>query len=229
MRAMSDSTPRRPGLDRFRTLEAEGGVPLDPSRAPLATTPAGELPFRRCARCGMDAHRTATTCEMCGADLRTPEQDRFNRELYRERQVQDEALAREAAALARSQEEAAREQRRLPIATGGTFDRPERSGPSFDEGLGELLRPGGARRAAGRIALTLLLRGIRAVPAVVWVGCAAVLLACVAYAKAHGGFGAPQLLFTGLLLAPIVTGILIGRPLRRGREGAGSDRGGGAR
>lgn len=214
MAAMSDASRRRPGLDRFRTLEAEGGVPLDPANAPLAVAPDADLPFRRCATCGMDAHRAARTCEMCGADLRTPEQERFNRELQLERRASDEALAREAGALARAQAEAAGEQRRLRAGALGTLTLPPEAAPSFEtDDLAELLGPGGARRATGRLAFSFLLRAMRAVPAAVWIGLAGVLLVSVAYAKATGQFGPRQLLFTGVLLVPIVVGILIGRPL----------------
>ena len=211
---MSDE-PRRRSLDRFRALEAEGGVPLD-ENAPLPLEAAGELPFRRCAGCGMDAHRAARTCEMCGADLRTAEQERFNRELQRDRQERGEALAREAEALARSQAEAAGEQRRHRAGAIGTLTRPADAPPLFDpDDLDEVLRPGGARRAAGKIVLSLVFRAIRAVPAVVWMGLAGLLLSSVAYAKAHGGFGPRQLLVTGVLLVPVVAGIVVGRPLRR--------------
>lgn len=219
MGGMSDA-PRRPGLDRFRTLEAEGGIPFD-DQAPLPVAPAGELPFRRCASCGMDAHRAARTCEMCGADLRTPEQERFNRELQRERRAGDEAFAREAADLARSQAEAAGEQRRLRAGALGPLGLPGGGAPSFEhDPLAELFQPGGGRRAAGRLAFTLLLRGLRAIPAVVFIALAGLLLVSVAYAKATGNFGHRQFLLTGLLLVPLVVGILVGRPLRR-PEGGG--------
>lgn len=230
MPAMPDESRRRPGLDRFRSLEAEGGIPLDAAHAPVAVAAADELPFRRCASCGMDAHRTARSCEMCGADLRTAEQERFNRELQRERKAQEESSAREAAALARSQAEAAGEQRRLRAGLPGTLSRPEL--PALgDDLLGELLRPGGARRATGRLALGFLYRAIQAVPAMVWVGLAGLLLASVAFAKAAGQFGPRQLLLTGILLVPIVTGILVGRPLRRAEKAARAlaDRGGAGR
>jgi hypothetical protein len=206
---MQDETPRRAGLERFRNLEGEGGVPLDSSNAPLAPADSAEWPFLRCAQCGMDAHRSARTCEMCGADLRTPEQERFNRELHGKLREENEALARETAELARRQAAS------VPVPGSrlppGAYDR--RMDPDL---VPELLAPGGLERATGRLLLDLVLRAIGAVPAVVWIGLGVVLLGAVAYAKTRGGFGIAQLLLTGLLAVPIVTGILVGRPLRRG-------------
>jgi hypothetical protein len=208
MDGMSDGSPGRAGLERFRTLEAEGGVPLDSTNAPLAPASSAEWPFLRCAHCGMDAHRSARTCEMCGSDLRTPEQEQFNRELHRKLKEENEALAREAAELSR----------RRPIAGPTTRTPPpvvfeRRSDPDL---VPELLAPGGIERATGRLILDLVLRAIRAVPSVAWIGIGVALLGVVAYAKARGSFDVRHLMLTGLLLVPIVTGILIGRPLRRG-------------
>lgn len=212
---MPDSS-RRPYLDRFRALEAEGGAPLD-ENAPLPVEAADELPFRRCAACGMDAHRSARTCDMCGGDLRTREQERFNHELQHKRREQEAELAREAEALARRQAKAVARQRGYRTAAIATLSRPANAPPpGFDPAdPGEVLVASEARRAAGRIASGMALRAIRAVPAVVWLGLAGLLLSSVGYAKTHGGFGTRQLVLTGALLVPVVIGIIVGRPLRR--------------
>lgn len=212
---MSESS-RRDSLDRFRALEAEGGVPLD-ANAPLQVGGAEELPFRRCAVCGMDAHRSARRCEMCGADLRSAQQERFNRELQRKLREQDAALARAAEELAKRQARAVEQERGYRSSALGTLSRPAGAPPPGlgSDDLTDLLRKGGTRRAVAEIALSLALQAIRAVPSAVWLGLAGLLLAGVAYLKIHGGFGMRQLLLAGVLLVPVVGGIVLGRPLRR--------------
>lgn len=75
------------GLDRFG--------PEPPPRVELLETTAGEQPFTRCMRCGMDHGVFATECSGCGANLDTEAQREFNERLWARRQ---EEAAREARA-----------------------------------------------------------------------------------------------------------------------------------
>lgn len=95
-----------------------GGVAQSPTHArfnpappPVALDERDEdtLPFRRCADCGVDSNRFATRCMQCDADLTTPSQLAFQREVaqeVRERQAKEaeaaEVFRREAEASAQS-------------------------------------------------------------------------------------------------------------------------------
>ncbi len=85
------------GLDRF-------GPPPPPS-IELVATEAGERPFTRCMRCGMDHTVFATECSGCGANLDTEPQREFNEALWAKRQAE---AARETAAAAERRELRAR-------------------------------------------------------------------------------------------------------------------------
>jgi hypothetical protein len=63
----------------------------------LLETDAGERPFTRCMRCGMDHHVFATECTGCGASLDTAPQREFNERLWAERQAEAGIDARAAA------------------------------------------------------------------------------------------------------------------------------------
>jgi len=96
--------------ERFETVERPGardaepprssGAELDrfgPEPAPtieLVDTAAGERPFTRCMRCGMDHNVFATECSGCTASLDTTAQREFNEQLWARRQ---EEAARDAA------------------------------------------------------------------------------------------------------------------------------------
>jgi hypothetical protein len=75
-------------LDRF------GAEP--PPKIELVETAAGDRPFTRCMRCGMDHHVLATGCSGCGARLDTAEQHAFNERLWARRQEEAEREARAA-------------------------------------------------------------------------------------------------------------------------------------
>ncbi len=98
------SAPRSSGadLDRF-------GPEPEPS-IELVEADAGERPFTRCMRCGMDHNVFATECTGCGASLDTEDQRAFNEQLWMRRQ-QD--AAREAAAAAERRELQARAEAEL--------------------------------------------------------------------------------------------------------------------
>jgi len=116
---------------RFERVEAPGPEPAEPAvpasatdrfRPPperpleVAERPDGEQPFRRCARCEMDNARFAESCQNCGADLATPEQQAFNERLWarRRQEAAEEARLlgereRERARLAAEEQQARRE------------------------------------------------------------------------------------------------------------------------
>jgi len=71
--------------------------PEPPPRIELVETDAGERPFTRCMRCGMDHNVFATECAGCGASLDTGPQLEFNEKLWAKRR---EESAREAQAAA---------------------------------------------------------------------------------------------------------------------------------
>jgi len=139
----ADSREQSPGTEgRFEALEerkptgAAGGGParvadghLERFRAaterPLEIAPEqeGELPFLRCAACQMDHNRTATTCTVCGADLRTEEQRAFNAALAAERRSQAAVEQAQVAELERAQREAGEEEARARQAMGEALAR----------------------------------------------------------------------------------------------------------
>jgi len=96
--------------DRFETVERPGARDAEPPRSSgadldrfgpeppppieLVETAAGERPFTRCMRCGMDHNVFATECSGCSASLDTPAQREFNERLWARRQ---EEAARDAA------------------------------------------------------------------------------------------------------------------------------------
>ncbi len=91
------------GLERF--------APPPPPSIELVSTEAGERPFTRCMRCGMDHNVFATECSGCGASLDTAPQREFNERLWAARQ---EESARER----RASEERAAERARDGAGAG---------------------------------------------------------------------------------------------------------------
>lgn len=84
---------------------------FNPAPPPVALDERDEdtLPFRRCADCGVDSNRFATRCGHCDADLTTPNQLAFQRQIaqeVRERQAREaeqaEAFRQEAEARSQS-------------------------------------------------------------------------------------------------------------------------------
>ena len=75
--------------DRFAPEEQRtpgSGIAIDEE-------PADAQPFLRCARCEMDNTRFAATCANCGAQLHTPEQEVYNRQLWQKRRAEAAAEA----------------------------------------------------------------------------------------------------------------------------------------
>jgi hypothetical protein len=86
---------RDPGQPATSGAELERFEPAPPPSIELATAGAGERPFTRCMRCGMDHSVFVTECSHCGASLDTEPQREFNERLWAQRQ---EETAREEAA-----------------------------------------------------------------------------------------------------------------------------------
>jgi hypothetical protein len=87
--------PHQPGDQHTPVANAERFTPEEPrppgSGIEIDEEPAGEQPFLRCAQCEMDNARFAEQCSNCGAPLRTPEQDLYNRQLWQKRRKEAEA------------------------------------------------------------------------------------------------------------------------------------------
>ncbi|HEU4382516.1 MAG TPA: hypothetical protein VFR85_03345 [Anaeromyxobacteraceae bacterium] len=163
-RFLNIERPRRPGEEpaaaeapeRFRRLERPAAPPAEPPVPPSATDrfrppperpldvaePAeGEQPFRRCAGCEMDNARFAETCQNCGADLRTPEQDAFNQRLWAARRQEAAEEARVIAERAAERERLAAEERKARVELATEMARME-----GDRVEGEMDRAWGGER-----------------------------------------------------------------------------------
>jgi hypothetical protein len=134
----ADADPRAGTAGRFAGVERPGrgpdaqagsgaslerfGPEPDPS-IELVEAGAGERPFTRCMRCGMDHHVFATECSGCGASLDTAPQHEFNERLWERRQ--EEAAREERAAAERKalQDRAEAEQSEARRAMGEELAR----------------------------------------------------------------------------------------------------------
>jgi len=137
-------TVERPGIRDAQAPRSSGADlerfgPEPEPRIELVETAAGERPFTRCMRCGMDHGVFATECSGCSASLETKAQREFNEQLWARRQEEaardtaDEAerlelRSRDAAEVASARramgeelarEVGARERRRLDGELGG--------------------------------------------------------------------------------------------------------------
>lgn len=207
--------------DRFEGVERPGAAPPAPStsgaglgrfgpdpepRIDLVETDAGERPFTRCMRCGMDHGVFATECAGCGASLDTEPQREFNERLWARRQ---EEAAREAKAAAerraeadRAGAEAAAARQRLGEELAREVAERERLRLG-GEGLGG--RGWGSLGGGGPIGLRIL----RALPDWRWqAGAIGIAVAVVGGLFAYGRNGHPF----ALLLALVVTGVLVVPP-----------------
>lgn len=137
------------GLDRFS--------PPPPPALELAGKEAGERPFTRCPRCGMDHHLAAVECSQCGARLDAPECRAFNDALWAERLAQAardaEADAARRAARAEAEAQAARDRRAAAETLAREVGEAERR--RLDLELG----PGRDVVRAGQRLIEWLLRG----------------------------------------------------------------------
>jgi hypothetical protein len=120
----SPSAPRSSGADLGRF-----GPEPEPA-IELVDIDAGERPFTRCMRCGMDHNVFVTRCGGCGASLDTAEQREFNEKLWakrREDEARDARMAAERRELqARSEAELAAARRAMGEELAREIGRRER-------------------------------------------------------------------------------------------------------
>jgi hypothetical protein len=129
--------------------------PEPPQALELLESSAGERPFTRCMRCGMDHGIFATECTGCGASLDTEPQREFNERLWARRQ---EEAAREARAAEERRARAAREEAEIASARR-TPGGPERGGgsaaPTGSRAMGEEIAREVGRRERLRLDVEL--------------------------------------------------------------------------
>jgi hypothetical protein len=148
-RARPETAERFGGVDRPRPAaaappatgaELERFGPEPPPRLELLETTAGERPFTRCMRCGMDHGVFATACTGCGASLDTAAQREFNERLWTRRQDEarrEAAAAEELRALrARADAEAAQARRAMGEAIAREVGERERRRLDAEWGAG---------------------------------------------------------------------------------------------
>ncbi len=198
--AAGPSAPRSSGADLGRF-----GPEPEPS-IELVEAEAGDRPFTRCMRCGMDHNVFATECSGCGASLDTEAQRAFNEQLWARRQ---EEAAREAPAAAERRELAARSEAELAASRRAMGEelarevgRRERERLGMD-GLSGGLGDGGWDSEAGGAPLGWrLLRGL---PDWRWqVVALGAALAVVGGLFAFGRAGHPFALFLAMLLVVLL-------------------------
>lgn len=187
------TAPRSSGAD----LDRFGAEP--PPSLELLETGAGERPFTRCMRCGMDHNVSATECSGCGAGLDTAEQRGFNDRLWVRRQ---EEAAREATAAAERKQQEARAGAELAKARRAMGEELAR-----EVGARERLRLGTDARGwtgwgSGDTGAPVGLRILRALPDWRWqLGAIGVALGLVGGLLAYGLRGHPAALFGAIVLA----------------------------
>jgi len=89
--------PHQRGEQQTKVANADRFAPEEP-RTPGSGIAVDEespdaQPFHRCARCEMDNTRFAQRCSNCGAELSTPEQELYNRQLWQKRRAEAAAEA----------------------------------------------------------------------------------------------------------------------------------------
>lgn len=205
--------------DRFGGVERPGAGPAAPSssgaglgrfgpepdpRIDLVETEAGERPFTRCMRCGMDHNVFAVECSGCGASLDTEPQREFNERLWARRQ---EDAAREAKAAAERREAEARAEAELSAARRKMGEELAREVGDRErlrlgtEGRGWGGRGFGSFGGGGPIGLRIL----RALPDWRWqAGAIALAVALVSGLFAYGRRGHPFALLAALVLVAVL-------------------------
>jgi ribosomal protein L37E len=214
-----DVDPSPETAERFGAVERPGPMPGAPRssgaavgrfgpdpepRIELLETGAGERPFTRCMRCGMDHNVFATECAGCGASLDTEPQREFNERLWTQRQ---EEAAREAhaeaerrALAARAEAELAASRRAMGEELAREVGRRERRRLGLDGGLG-----GGSGGLDDGDGAPLGWKLLRAIPDWRWqVGALVAAVAVVGGLVAFGRAGHPVALFAGMLLVVVL-------------------------
>ncbi|HSN90651.1 MAG TPA: hypothetical protein VLS93_05445 [Anaeromyxobacteraceae bacterium] len=177
------------GLDRFG--------PEPPPRIELLDTSAGDRPFTRCMRCGMDHNVFATGCSGCGASLDTAEQRAFNERLWAERQAE---ARREAAAAAERRAGEARDQAELAAARRAMGEELAREVAGRERSRLGAGAPWGDP-SSGWLGPPLFLRLLRALPDWRWqLGAIFATLALLGGLAAAGFAGHPFALLVAVLL-----------------------------
>lgn len=234
--------------ERFQRVEGPGAAPAEPPvpesatdrfRPPreqpleVAEPDDGRQPFRRCARCEMDNARFAEACQNCGADLRTPDQEEFNRRLWtrrreeaaeetrgladrereRARLAADEQRARVALATEMARRVADRVDEELADAGGGPWQDGPWGTPRVRRLDPERTDPGAPAGQGGPPGLRLL----RAIPSPALR--VAVVLAAAALPVALIAAGPPggALRVAGMVLAAVLLGLVVPARYRRRR------------
>lgn len=183
------------GLDRFG--------PEAPPSIELVEADAGERPFTRCMRCGMDHGVFATECSGCNASLDTAAQREFNEKLWARRQ---EEASREAAAAA--------ERRELEVRAAAELARARRAmGEEIAREVGERERwrlgseggrsgSGGSWGLGGFDGVPFGLKLLRRLPDWRWqLGAIVLALGLVGTLFAIGRSGRPGALLAALVIA----------------------------
>lgn len=192
-------------------LERFGDSPEPPIELVEAT--AGERPFTRCARCGMDHNVFAVQCSGCGASLDTDAQRAFNERLWARRQEEASREARAAeerrALAGRAEAELAETRRAMGEELAREVGERERLRLGRDGALG------GGLGGAGWDAVPLGLRLLRLLPDRRWrLGAIGAALAAILALVALGRAGHPG----ALVAATVLALLLVAPPGFRGRR-----------
>jgi hypothetical protein len=195
-------TGPEPGAPRSSGADLDRFGPEPPPSIELLETAAGERPFTRCMRCGMDHNVFASECAGCGASLDTAEQRDFNDRLWAKRQGE---TAREAAAAAERREREAREQAELAAARramGEELAREVGKRERIRLGMDERGWTGWGSGAQGYTGAPVGLRILRALPDWRWqLGAIVAALALVGGLVAYGLRGHPGAVFVAIVVA----------------------------
>ncbi len=196
-----------PQSPRSSGAELERFGPEPEPKIELVETTAGERPFTRCMRCGMDHTVFAVECSGCGASLDTEAQREFNERLWAKRQ---EEAAREARASeerreleSRARAELSAAQRAMGEELARESGRRERDRLRTEERRSGRLGSGGWDSGYGGPPLGLRL--LQLLPDWRWqLGGIAAAIAVIGGLVAYGRAGHPF-----ALLAAILLGILL--------------------
>lgn len=164
--------PREPAepTEKPAGSSARFEAPKTPVQPDAERAPA--QPFSRCANCQADNGRFASHCQICGSDLRAPEQRAFNEELWKERQ-QEAALEREQLAQLEAQrrgviEEDERRNLEYHATMSRTVEAQTRRQPGRKgKKLGQLLGQDDPTGAKNRVVLLIMMLLAGALGAVV--------------------------------------------------------------
>ncbi len=216
-----DAEPSPETAERFEGVERPGPAPGAPRssgaglgrfgpepepKIELVEVDAGERPFTRCMRCGMDHNVFATECSGCGASLDTEAQRDFNEKLWARRQEEAAREARaEAERAARAEAELAASRRAMGEELAREVGRSERRRLGMDEGPGGGWEGLGGGWEPGADGAPLGWKLLRALPDWRWqAGSLVAAIAVVGGLVAFGRAGHPIALFVAMLLVIVL-------------------------